>query len=85
MPPDDTLYIHRVLEHTAPEALSARGVKIKGYFEAGSVDQILALSLAVKEWGLDPLDRDKYDLLTQDFMDDEGGGGMVLKCIPKKR
>lgn len=76
-------YIQLVLETLVPEALVTKDVGIYAETTHGEANQfyVIARTMIVKP----QLDLEKYDVITQNFTDKDGGRGMVLKVYEKEK
>jgi hypothetical protein len=76
-------YVQLVLETLVPEALTTKDVGIYAETTPGEANQlyVLARTMFVKP----QLDLEKYDVITQNFTDKDGGRGMVLKVYEKEK
>jgi hypothetical protein len=76
-------YVQLVLETLVPEALITKGVGIYAETTRGEANQfyVLARTMIVKP----QLDLKKYDVITQNFTDKDGGRGMILKVYEKEK
>jgi len=81
-PPNMRSYVQLVLETLVPEALITKDVGIYAETTQGEANQFYALArtMIVKP----ELDLEKYDVITQDFTDRDGGRGIVLKVYEKE-
>jgi len=81
-PPNMRSYVQLVLETLVPEALITKGVGIYAETTQGEANQFYALArtMIVKP----QLDLKKYDVITQNFTDKDGGRGIVLKVYEKE-
>lgn len=75
-------YVQLVLEALVPEALRTKDVGIYAETTHGEANQFYALArmMIVKP----QLDLDKYDVITQNFTDKDGGRGIILKVYEKE-
>jgi len=81
-PPNMRSYVQLVLETLVPEALITKGVGIYAETTRGEANQFYAMARTMI--AKPQLNLEKYDVITQDFTDKDGGRGIVLKVYEKE-